>query len=75
MSIYNNEKDPNVEMLENENRREISQKWWNSLSFEARWNEIVKGKHLINGYPDRSPNTLTGREIEMLFNNSQVKKY
>jgi hypothetical protein len=49
--------------------REQAIKWWNNLSFETKWKQIVKNKTLILGYPDRSPNHLSGREIELLFDN------
>lgn len=45
--------------------------WWGKLSNEQKWEQIVKNKQHIVGYPDRLPETLTGREIEILYNNSQ----
>lgn len=49
--------------------REIAMNWWNNLSFENKWKQIVKNKTIILGYPDRNPDTLTGREIQQLYNN------
>jgi hypothetical protein len=53
-------------MSTGQENRQAAMKWWNGLSFEDKWYAIVKAKKYIKGYPDRSPGTLTGREIEML---------
>lgn len=47
--------------------RETAMKWWNAMSFEEKYFVIVKYKEHVPGYPDRSPDTLTGREIELLY--------
>ena len=41
--------------------------WWRVTPFEWKWNEIIKNKEFIKGYPDRDPDTLTNREIEILY--------
>lgn len=46
--------------------REKALAWWNRLTFEEKFLAMVKGKTVIIGYPDRNPETLTGREIELL---------
>lgn len=43
-------------------------RWWNSISFEEKWIATVRCKTVIVGYPDRDPRSLTGREIEMIWN-------
>ena len=40
--------------------------WWNEMSFEEQYFKMVKYKKHVLGYPDRSPTTLTGREVEKL---------
>jgi hypothetical protein len=49
-----------------ETRKEALQ-WWATLSKEHKWLQIVKNKENIFGYPDRAPDTLTGREIELMY--------
>lgn len=56
-------------MTNNTTTRKIAMNWWNNLSFEGKWEQIIKNKSIILGYPDRNPNTLTGREIQQLYNN------
>lgn len=41
--------------------------WWNTLSFEERWYSIIANKDNIAGYPDRGPDSLTGREIQLIY--------
>lgn len=50
-----------------ENRKKALQ-WWNNLTFEEKYFKVVKHKELVVGYPDRDPNTLTGREVEQIWN-------
>lgn len=50
-------------------KREEAIKWWDSLTFEEKWYKIIKSKDSILGYPDRSPDSLTGREIEIIYTN------
>ena len=40
--------------------------WWDELPYIDKWKTIVKHKYKVTGYPDRHPDSLTGREIEML---------
>lgn len=42
-------------------------KWWKQLYYVNKWDLIVKYNELIFGYPDRNPDTLTGREIELIY--------
>lgn len=53
----------------NTNTRELALKWWRDLTNEEKFFEVVSGKELILGYPDRTPDSLTGREIEVLYKN------
>jgi hypothetical protein len=48
-------------------RREQAMSWWNAKTFEEQYFVIIKNKQVIEGYPDRAPTTLTGREIELLW--------
>jgi len=48
-------------------QRQSAIEWWDKLSFENQWFMIVKYKEDVTGYPDRDPNSLTGREIQILF--------
>jgi hypothetical protein len=52
-------------------QREKAIKEWNNLTFEQKYFMIVKNKSIVKGYPDRSPDTLTGREIEEIIANNQ----
>ena len=47
--------------------REKALLWWSGLTFEEKFIAMVKGKRVVIGYPDRNPDTLTGREIELLM--------
>ncbi len=47
----------------------IEMNWWNNLTFEEKYIQIIKNKENIEGYPDRNPDTLTSREIKILYNN------
>lgn len=41
--------------------------WWNKLFYIDKFELIVKHKELIVGYPVRNPDSLTGDEIEKLY--------
>ncbi len=47
--------------------REKAMEWWNNLTFTHKWEFIVKNKDLVIGYPDRDANSLTGREIHLIW--------
>ena len=47
--------------------RKTAISWWNKLLYIEQWENIVQCKTLIIGYPDRSPESLTGREIESIY--------
>jgi hypothetical protein len=51
--------------------RQKAMEWWNNLSFEQKYQVIIKNKEIIVGYPDRNPSSLTGREIEQIFENEK----
>ena len=55
--------------------REQAMKWWNNLSLEYQFYEVIPwltSKGL--GAAERHPSTLTGREIEELWNINQKNK-
>lgn len=55
--------------------REQAMNWWNSLKLEYQFYEVIPW--LTNqglGASERHPSTLTGREIEELWNINQSKK-
>ena len=41
--------------------------WWNKLSFEDKFFKTIQNNNLIVGDKTRHPNTLTGREIEVIW--------
>lgn len=50
------------------NKRELALEWWNKLSLEEKFYKVIpwlKSQGL--GASDRHPDSLTGREIEELF--------
>lgn len=49
--------------------REECLKWWLDLTFVQKWDEIIRNKSIITGYPDRQPESLTGSEIEKIYDN------
>jgi len=49
--------------------RQEAMNWWNNIPFEEKLVQIIKNKHHIIGYSDRSPDSLTGSEIELIFKN------
>lgn len=53
----------------NSKERQIAIGWWNNISFEEKWYNVIKNKKDIVGYPHRDLSTLTGREIELIYNN------
>jgi hypothetical protein len=52
------------------NRKEAL-KWWNSMNLEQRFYKTIEHNHLILGDKTRHPDTLTGSEIEKIYN--QIK--
>jgi len=52
--------------------REKAIKWWRAMSFEDKYFKIVKNSEVVFGYPDRDPNTLTGREVEIIYNKERL---
>jgi hypothetical protein len=48
-------------------RREQAMSWWNAKTFEEQYFVIIRRKEVVEGYPDRAPTSLTGREIELLW--------
>ena len=47
--------------------RKLAMDWWNKLSFEDKFFKTIQNNNLIVGDKTRHPNTLTGREIEMIW--------
>lgn len=41
--------------------------WYKTLTFEEKYFQVLKNKEKIAGYPDRNPDSLTGREIQILY--------
>ncbi len=50
--------------------RETAMKWWNDLPLESQFYITIENNALIEGDHTRHPNTLTGGEIETLYNQS-----
>ena len=48
-------------------------KWWDSMSFEDQFFKTIECNHLIIGDTTRNPDTLTGREIELIYNHFKDK--
>jgi hypothetical protein len=42
--------------------------WWNSMNLEDKFYKTIKHNELIEGDKTRHPDTLTGREIEIIYN-------
>lgn len=47
--------------------REKAMKWWNSLSFEGKFYKVIAANSVIAGDNTRNPDSLTGSEIERVF--------
>jgi len=47
--------------------RKLAMDWWNKLSFEDKFFKTIQNNNLIVGDKTRHPNTLTGREIEIIW--------
>lgn len=47
--------------------RKLAMDWWNKLSFEDKFFKTIQNNNLIVGDKTRHPNTLTGREIEVIW--------
>ena len=48
--------------------RKIALTWWNSMNLESKFYKTIKHNELIEGDRTRHPDTLTGREIEIIYN-------
>jgi hypothetical protein len=46
--------------------RQTAMEWWNNLSFEDKFYQVIPW--LNQNITDRHPDSLTGREIELLYN-------
>lgn len=55
--------------------REIAMEWWNNLPDYATENVLTAGKHglCFNYFKSRTWQSLTGREIEKIYNLTQKK--
>jgi hypothetical protein len=47
--------------------RKKAMKWWNGLTLETKFYATIGCNHLIEGDKSRHPDTLTGREIEIIY--------
>jgi len=49
--------------------------WWSKMNLEEMFYKTIEANHLIEGDRTRHPETLTGREIELIYdlNNNQLK--
>jgi hypothetical protein len=48
--------------------RKLAISWWNQLSLEKQFYKLIECNHLITGDRTRHPNSLTGREVEIVYN-------
>lgn len=55
--------------------RKLAMDWWNKLSFEDKFFKTIQNNNLIVGDKTRHPNTLTGREIEVIWKFETKKQY
>lgn len=53
--------------------RILAMEWWNSMSLEEKFYKTIKHNSLILGDRTRHPDTLTGREIELIYTNETKK--
>lgn len=53
--------------------RSIAINWWKNLTFEEKYNQMIKNKAIIAGYPNRNPESFTGSEIEAIWKNKDDK--
>jgi hypothetical protein len=49
------------------NTREKAMQWWNNLTFEEQFYKTIEANSVIEGDRTRNPNSLTGREIEKIY--------
>lgn len=49
------------------NTRAVAISWWHGLSFEMKFQMMVKHKELVIGYPNRDVRLFTGSEVEKLY--------
>lgn len=47
--------------------RQIALDWFNNLTFEEKFYKTIKHNNLIEGDNTRNPDSLTGREIEIIY--------
>jgi len=47
--------------------RKAAMAWWNTLHLEYQFYETIKSNDLIAGDNTRHPDTLTGSEIELIY--------
>lgn len=48
--------------------REQSLEWWNKMTLEEKFYKTIEYNYLIEGDRTRHPDTLTGREIQVIYN-------
>ncbi len=56
--------------------REKAMQWWYKIGYENQFYKIIEHSDLIIGDKTRNPDTLTGSEIELIYNaeNKNQKK-
>ena len=47
--------------------RRLAIEWWDSLTFEEKFFKTIQNNELIVGDKTRHPNTLTARELEIIW--------
>lgn len=56
------------------NNRETAMEWWHKMDLEQQFYKTIEANSIINGDRTRHPHTLTGSEIEKMFD-FHTKKY
>jgi len=54
-----------------EQNRIDAMNWWNGLSLLEKCLQMIENEDFTEGYSYRLPKDLTGREIEMIYNNQK----
>lgn len=54
--------------------RRLAIEWWDSLTFEEKFFKTIQNNELIVGDKTRHPNTLTGREVEIVWKSEKENK-
>jgi hypothetical protein len=65
----NNEQNPQLTIPR---VRQFALTWWNSMNLEDKFYKTIKHSELIEGDRTRHPDTLTGRDIEIIYNADNI---